>query len=84
MLLSCKLNISLDAHMSVEIKHDAGVKDESRSGLIVITSLYENVITTCYKVAASSKMHGGKNSPQYILFGVDRDGSNFWDNRLRF
>ena len=29
-------------------------------------------------------MRGGKNSPQYILFGVDRGGSNFWGEPTTF
>ena len=84
LLLSSKLNVSLDALMSVEIKHDAGIKSENRSGLIVITSPHENVIATCCKVAASGKMRGGKSSPQYALFGVDREGSNFWGEPTTF
>ena len=84
LLLSSKLNISLDALMSVETNCDEGVKNENRLGLIVITSPHENVIATCYKVAASGKMRGGKNSPQYILFGVDRGGSNFWGEPTTF
>ena len=84
LLLSSKLNISLDALMSVEVNCDTGVKDENRSGLIVITSPHENVIATCYKVVASGKMRGGKASPQYILFGVDRGGSKFWGEPTTF
>ena len=84
LLLSSKLNISLDALMSVELNCDAGVKNENRSGLIVITSPHENVIATCYKVTASGKMRGGKASPQYALFGVDRGGSNFWGEPTTF
>ena len=84
LLLSSKLNISLDALMSVERNCDAGVKKENRSGLIVITSPHENVIATCYKVAASAKMRGGKGSPQYALFGVDRGRSNFWGEPTTF
>ncbi len=84
LLLSSKLNISLDALMSVEVNRDAVVKNENRSGLIVITSPHENVIATCNKVAASGKIRGGKNSPQYILFGVDRGGSNFWGEPTTF
>ena len=84
LLLSSKLNISLDALMSVEMNCDTSVKNENRSGLIVITSPHENVIATCYKVAASGKMRGGKNSPQQILFGVDRGGSNFWGEPTTF
>ena len=84
LLLSSKLNISLDALMSVEMNCDTEVKNENRSGMIVITSPHENVIANCYKVAASGKMRGGKNSPQYALFGVDRGGSNFWGEPTTF
>ena len=84
LLLSSKLNISLDALMSVEINRDAEVKNENVSGSIIITSPHENVIAHCYKVAATGKMHGGKNSPQYGLFGVDRGGSNFWGEPTTF
>ena len=84
LLLSSKLNISLDTLMSVEMNRDAGVKNENISGAIVITSPYENVIANCYKVAASGKMRGGKNSPQYALFGVDRGGSKFWGEPTTF
>ena len=84
LLLSSKLNISVDALMSVEMNCDAGVKNENISGAIVITSPHENIIANCYKVAASGKIHGGKNSPQYALFGVDRGGSNFWGEPTTF
>ena len=78
LLLSRKLNISLDALMSNEIGCDHGANGTNVTGSIVITSPHENVIANCYKVAATGKMRGGKNSPQYILFGVDRGGSSFW------
>ena len=84
LLLSKKLNISLDALMSNEIRCDRGSKATNVTGSIVITSPHENVITNCYKVAASGKMRGGKKSPQYILFGVDRGGSNFWGEPTTF
>ena len=84
LLLSKKLDISLDALMSNEIGCDHGSKGKNVTGSIVITSPHENVIATCYKVAASGKMRGGKNSPQYILFGVDRGGSNFWGEQTTF
>ena len=84
LLLSNKLNVSLDALMGVGMHCDTGEKNENRSGLIVITSLHENVIATCYKVTASGKMRGGKASPQYALFGVDRGGSNFWGEPTTF
>ena len=84
LLLSAKLNVSLDALMDIEINHNAKVKNENGSGLIVITSPHENVIATCCKVAASGKMRGGKTSPQYMLFGMDRGGSNFWGEPTTF
>ena len=84
LLLSSKLNISLDALLSVEINRNAGVSNENRSGEIVITSPHENVIVNCYKVVASGKMHGGKNAPQYLLFGCGRGGSQFWGEPTTF
>ena len=84
LLLSSKLNISLDALMSNEITCDRGSKGTNVTGSIIITSPHENVIATCYKVAASGKMRGGKGSPQYMLFGMDRGGSNFWGEPTAF
>ena len=84
LLLSTKLNISLDALMSVEMNGSTATKNENKSGLIVITSPHENVIATCCKVTASGKMRGGKGSPQYALFGFDRGGSNFWGEPTTF
>ena len=84
LLLASELKISLDALMSNEIGCDRDSKGTNVTGSIVITSPHENVITNCYKVAASGKMRGGKGSPQYILFGVDRGGSNFWGEPTTF
>ena len=83
-LLSRKLNISLDALMSTGVGGDTESKSKNISGLILITSPNENVMVNCYKVAASGKMRGGKDSPQYALFGVDRGGSNFWGEPTTF
>ncbi len=84
LLLSRKLNVSLDALMSTEIICRSGAGDKTITGSIVITSPNENVIATCYKVIASGKMRGGKKSPQYALFGVGRGGSNFWGEPTTF
>ena len=70
--------------MSIEINRNAEEKERNVTGKIVITSPHENVIANCYKIATSGKMHGGKDSPQYILFGVDRGGSNFWGEPTTF
>ena len=84
LLLSSKLNISLDELMSIEVNRDAGAKSENISGSIVITSPHENAIVNCYKVAATGKMNGGKGAPQYGLFGVGQGGSAFWGEPTTF
>ena len=84
LLISQKLNISLDELMSNEIADSSGAGGTKVTGSIVITSPHENTIATCYKVTATGKMHGGKNAPQYALFGVDRGGSNFWGEPTTF
>ena len=83
-LLSRKLNISLDKLMSEEIGGGFESKAANTAGLIVITSPHENVIAECCKVSSSGKMGGGKNSPKYALFGVSRGGSNFWGEPTTF
>ena len=84
LLLSSKLNVSLDALMSVERNHSEDVKNKNITGSIVIRSSHENVIATCYKVGTTGKMYGGKGAPQYGLFGVDRGGSKFWGEPTTF
>ena len=83
-LLSRKLNISLDDLMSEEAGGGFESKTANEDRLIVIMSPHENVITECYKVASSGKMGGSKNSPKYALFGVSRGGSSFWGEPTTF
>ena len=84
LLLSNKLNVSLDSLMSTEIAQEADPKNENRTGTITITSPYENVIMPCHKVLSSEKMLGGKSSPQYALFGVSNGISSFWGEPTTF
>ena len=77
LLLSRKLNVSLDYLMSTENIKPSSDKNKD-VGLITITSPNENVILSCHKVLSSMKMHGGKLSPQYALFGVSNKRSYFW------
>ncbi|MBO7212528.1 MAG: helix-turn-helix transcriptional regulator, partial [Methanobrevibacter sp.] len=72
LLLSSKLNISLDNLMSTEFAQKSSNDQRREDGLITITSPTENVITTCHKVASSGKMAGGRLSPKYALFGVSK------------
>lgn len=69
LLLSNKLNISLDRLMATEISKESNTKKQNVTGQITITSPIEHVIATCHKVVSSQKMSGGKSSPQYALFG---------------
>ncbi len=84
LLLSRKLNISLDSLMSTEIAQETNDKNTNVAGTIIITSPYENVIVTCNKVLTSGKMHGGKLSPKYALFGVSNGISSFWGEPTTF
>ena len=74
LLLSRKLNISLDSLMATEIAQASNTEKRNITGRIIITSPIERVIATCRKVVSSQKMSGGKSSPQYALFGKS-DGS---------
>ena len=63
LLLSSKLNISLDSLMSTEIAQEVDSKNTKVTGTIIIMSPHENVVATCNKVLSSGKMFGGKSSP---------------------
>ena len=76
LLLSSKLNISLDSLMATEITQELNTEKQNVTGTITITSPFEHVIATCHKVVASGKMSGGKSSPQYALFGTS-EGKDF-------
>ena len=84
LLLSTKLNISLDSLMASEIAREHDNSNPDITGTIVIKSNYENVIATCYKVLSSGKMRGGKNSPQYALFGISSGVTSFWGEPTTF
>lgn len=84
LLLSTKLNISLDSIMSTEIAQETNKKNTNATGTIIITSPHENVIAACYKVLSSGKMFGGKASPKYALFGVSNGISSFWGEPTAF
>ena len=83
LLLSNKLNVSLDSLMSMEIARESGTEGNQVTGKIIITSPHENVVVTCYKVLSSGKMKSGKRSPHYALFAVS-DGYSFWGQPTTF
>ena len=84
LMISNKLNISLDYLLETEISQQSTNNKGNVTGQITITSPHENVIATCYKVMSSGKMHGGKSSPQYALFGISRGISSFWGEPTTF
>ena len=83
LLLSRKLNISLDRLMDTEVNQSAASEVPAATGMIVITSPHENVMLSCSKVLSSGKFFGGKASPQYALFGAN-NSSSFWGETTTF
>ena len=77
LLLSGKLNVSLDSLMATEITQKSNTQQQMVTGTITITSPIERVIATCHKVLSSQKMSGGKSSPQYALF-CKSEGNGFF------
>ena len=83
LLISNKLNMSLDELMSNEVQNKPAETTQNR-GFITITSPHENIIVNCYKVVSSKEYKGGKKSPKYALFGMDRGGSAFFGEPTAF
>lgn len=72
LLLSKKLNVSIDSLMGVENAH---VSEEGKPAeTIRIVSPQEGVIVNASKVMRSQQYKGGRNSPKYALYASD--GSN--------
>ncbi len=84
LLLSSKLNVSLDSLMATEIAQKSNTQKQNVTGTITITSPIERVIATCHKVVSSQKMSGGKSSPQYALFGKSEGSGFFGDEPTTF
>ena len=71
LLLSSKLNISLDSLMETGITQESSTQKQNVTGTITITSPFEHVIATCHKVVASGKMAGGKSVRRLQTWGRD-------------
>ena len=84
LLLSNKLNVSLDSLMATEIAQESNPEKQNVTGTITITSPFEHVIVTCRKVVATGKMYGGKLSPQYALFGTSEGKEVFGGESTTF
>ena len=72
LLLSKKLNVSIDSLMGVENAHVSG--EGKPADTIRIVSPLEGVIVNASKVMRSQQIKGGRNSPKYALYASD--GSN--------
>ena len=72
LLISEKLNISLDRLMSTKFANKTYDNQKNETGMITITSPHENAIVACHKVISSGTMHVGKFSPKYALFGAGK------------
>ena len=78
MLLSKKLNVSIDSLMGVE---NAPASNEGKpADTIRIVSPQEGVIVNASKVMRSQQFKGGKNSPKYALYASDGKELSFSQN----
>ena len=84
LLLSRKLNVSLDRLMETGVTQESSTRKQNVTGTITITSPLERVIATCHKVVSSQKMSGGKSSPQYALFGKSEGKGMFGEEPTTF
>lgn len=83
-LISKKLNVSLDALLETGMVSAPTASEITPTGTIIITSPHENVITECYKVSSSGRMTGGDDEPKYFLFGVAKGFPSFWGEPTTF
>lgn len=83
MLLSKKLNISLDGLLAGE--NSTAISENSKpSDIIRIFSPNEGVSISTSKVTRSQQFKGGKNSPKYALFASDSSDLSFWGAQNTF
>ena len=83
LILSKKLNISLDSLMTGSLPENKGQKT-GLSGIIRIVSPNEGIIMDVSKVMRSQEFKGRKNSPKYALFASDGKEMSFWGAQNTF
>ena len=86
LLLSKKLNVSLDSLMETGISaaHEATRSESTHGGEITITSQTENVVMTCGKIVPFGPMKGGKDAPKFALGGVGKGKASFGGETTTF
>lgn len=82
-LLSKKLNVSLDSLLGGEITSAVSAEGRS-SAMIRITSPHEGVIINASRVTRSQQLMGGKNSPKYALGASDGNDMSYWGAQATF
>ena len=83
LLLSKKLNISLDSLLGAECT-PASSEDGKPAGSIRIVSPHEGVIINASKVTRSQQFKGGKNSPRFALYASDGNDLSYWGAQNTF
>lgn len=78
LLLCGKLRVSLDELLMSETAGERDGAPADTAGTVVITSPHENVIARCSGVLSSGRMRGGKNAPQFALFGKNDSHTSVW------
>ena len=80
--LSRFFNISLDDLTGDSTFEYLG--GNNRENAITIFSSAENVVATCNKIQSSQKFKGGKNSPQYALYGYENGNNSIFGGNNTF
>lgn len=83
LLLSKKLNISLDSLLGADIT-PAASENGGSSDRIRIISPHEGVIISALRVTRSQQFKGGKNSPKYALYASDGNDMSYWGAQNTF
>lgn len=83
LLLSKKLNVSLDSLLGGENTAD-GSGEGKPSAAIRIISPHEGVILHASKVMRSQQFRGGRNSPKFALYASDGNDSSPWGAQNTF
>jgi len=83
LLLSKKMNVSLDSLLSEE--NTAVISEEGKpSAAIRIVSPHEGVIINATKVTRSQQFKGGKNSPRFALYASEGNDLALWGAQNTF
>ncbi len=83
LLLSKKLDVSLDSLLGEENETTVSEEDKSSSTIRII-SPHEGVIIHAAKVMRSQQYKGGKNSPKFALFASDGKELSPWGTQNTF